>query len=142
MATNAQHQAAWRRRQKEKIEGLQKEVADLRDADADELFCMTNLYPRHTGLPMVIWVGPRYGVPHDVRIKVSMTHGQRMNPGNLAVVALRPQPHVVERELSSADLQLISRWIALNEAAILDHWNELIDGVGLVQRLQPLPPPS
>jgi len=142
MATNAQHQAAWRQRQKEKVAGLQKEVTDLREAGDDELFCMTNLYPVSTGLPMVIWVGPRYGVGHAVRIKVSMAHGQRMDPGNLAVVALHPHPHVVAGELSSADLRLVSRWIALNESAILDHWNELIDGVGLVQRLQPLPAPS
>jgi hypothetical protein len=29
--------------------------------------------------------------------------------------------------------------IARNEAATLDHWNGLIDGAQLVQRLQPLP---
>jgi hypothetical protein len=106
----------------------------------DELFLMTNLYPATTGLPMVIWVGPRYGVPHDVRIKVSQTHGQRMDPGNLAVVALRPQPHVVAGHLSSADLQVVSQWIALNEAAIMDHWNGVTDGAQLGQQLQRLPP--
>ena len=105
----------------------------------DELFLMTNLYPRTTGLPMVIWVGPRYGAPHDVRIKVSQAHGQRMDPGNLAVVALRPQPHVVAGRLSAADLRAVSQWMVLNEAAILDHWNELIDGTELGQRLQRLP---
>jgi uncharacterized protein DUF4160 len=105
----------------------------------DELFLMTNLYPRTTGLPMVIWLGPRYGASQDVRIKVSQTHGQRMDPGNLAVVALRPQPHVVAGHLSPADLRAVSQWIALNEAAIMDHWNELIDGTELGQRPQPLP---
>jgi hypothetical protein len=108
---------------------------------ADELFLMTNLYPVTTGLPMVIWVGPSYGVAHDVRIKVSQTHSPRMDPCNLAVVAVRPAPHVVAGQLSTADLRAVAQWIALNEAAILDHWNGRTDGVQLGQRLRPLSPP-
>ena len=115
---------------------------------ADELYLMTNLYPRSTGLPMVVWVGPRYGAAHDVRVKacpwrkqgVSMTHGQRMDPGNLAVVALRPQPHLIAGRLSAADLRAVAAWVALNQRAILDHWNELIDGTELGRLLQKLPP--
>lgn len=107
----------------------------------DELFLMTNLYPATTGLPMVIWVGPRYGTQHDVRIKVMMAHGTRMDPGNLAVVAVRPRPHVIAGQLSRADLQAVSRWIAMNEAAILDHWNGLTDGVQMGRQLRPLSPP-
>ncbi len=37
---------------------------------------MANLYPRTTGLPMTVWVGPRGNARHDVRIKVNMTHGE------------------------------------------------------------------
>ena len=108
---------------------------------ADELFLMTNLYPASTGLPMVVWVGPGYGVPHDIRIKVSQVHGQRMDPRNLAVVALRPAPHVVAGHLPTADLRVVSQWIALNESAIVDHWNGLTDGVQLGRQLRPLSPP-
>jgi hypothetical protein len=92
-----------------------------------------------TGLPMVIWVGPSYGAQHDVRIKVMMAHGTRMDPGNLAVVAVRPTPRVVAGQLSADDLRAISQWLALNEAAILDHWNGLTDGVQLGQQLRRLP---
>jgi hypothetical protein len=111
----------------------------MRETETD-LDLMTNLYPRTTGLPMVIWVGPSYGAGHDVRIKVMRTHGTQMDPSNLAVVALRPQTHVVAGRLSAADLALVSRWLALNRQAVLDHWNALIDGVELAQRLQKLPP--
>jgi hypothetical protein len=52
---------------------------------------MTNLFPATTGLPVVVWVGPSYGAPHDVRVKVMQAHGTRMDPGNLAVVALWPR---------------------------------------------------
>jgi hypothetical protein len=109
---------------------------------ADELSLMTNLYPASTGLPMVIWVGPSYGVQHDVRIKVMQAHGIRMDPHNLAVVAVRPTPHVVAGQLSTADLRAVSRWFALNETAILDHWNGLTDGVQMGRQLRPLSPDS
>jgi hypothetical protein len=105
-----------------------------------DLDLMTNLYPRTTGLPMVIWVGPSYGVGYSVRIKVMQRHGQQMDPGDLAVVALYPEPHVVAGGLSGGDLTLVRRWLALNQQAVLDHWNALIDGVELGQRLQKLPP--
>jgi hypothetical protein len=108
----------------------------------DDLELMTNLYPRTTGLPMVIWVEPSYGTPHDVRIKVMQRHGQQMDSGDLAIVGLRPQPHVVAGRLSSADLRLIGEWLALNETAVLEHWNAAIDGVELAQRLRKLPNPA
>jgi hypothetical protein len=40
---------------------------------------------------------------------------------------------VVAGNLSAADLRAIEQWAALNEAAILDHWNGLTDGVQLGQ---------
>jgi hypothetical protein len=105
-----------------------------------DLDLMTNLYPRSTGLPMVIWVGPGYGAGHSARIKVMQRHGQQMNPGDLAVVALQPQPHVVAGALSATDLRVVGQWLALNHDAVLDHWNALIDGIELGQRLRKLPP--
>jgi hypothetical protein len=59
-------------------------------AENDELFEIANLYPRTTGLPMTVWVGPRGNARHDVRVKVNMTHGNQMNVDNTAVVAVRP----------------------------------------------------
>jgi hypothetical protein len=105
----------------------------------DNLFLITNLYPATTGLPMVIWVGPSYGAQHDVRITVMAAHGARMDPGNLAVVAVRPTPRVITGQLSVADVRAVSQWIALNETAIIDHWNGLTDGVQLGQQLRRLP---
>jgi hypothetical protein len=89
---------------------------------------------------MVVWVGPSYGAPpHDARIKVMQVHGTRMDPGKLAVVALRPAPHIVAGHLSAGDLQAVGRWISLNETAILDHWDGLTDGAELAQQLRKLP---
>ena len=99
---------------------------------------MTNLYPRSTGLPMVVWVWPRYGAAHDVRVRacpwrkqgVSMTHGERIDPAtwpwSRCGRSRTWSPAGVGRRPAG-----LADWIALNQRAILDHWNELIDGTEL-----------
>jgi hypothetical protein len=68
-------------------------------------------------------------------------HGTRMDPGDLAVVGVRPQPHLVAGRLSTADLRAVSQWIELNEPAIIEHWNGLTSGPQLGRQLRPLAPP-
>jgi hypothetical protein len=109
--------------------------------NADQLFEMANLYPRTTGLPMTVWVGPRGNARHDVRVKVNMTHGNQMNIDNTAVVAVRPLPHVVAGRLSPEDERSVSEWIKLNETAIIGYWDGDIDTSELVQTLKPLTAP-
>jgi len=88
----------------------------------DDFFEMANLFPADTGLPMVVWASERGHARHEVRIKVNQSHGTRMLPGNLAVVAVRPAPRLVAGNLSPADLNAVSDWIRLNEATLLDYW--------------------
>src|SRR5438067_1777754 len=97
------------------------------DQTTDELFEMANLYPRTTGLPMTVWLGPRGNARHDVRIKVNTTHGNQMTVDNTAVVGIRPAPHVVAGRLSTADEQAVFAWIALNSPAIIAYWDGTID---------------
>jgi hypothetical protein len=112
----------------------------MREAEAEDLYEMANLYPKHTGLPMVIWVSERGNARHDLRVKVSTRHGNRMNINDTAVVGVRPQS-VLAGVLTPADRQAVFRWITLNEAVLIDYWNGAIDTVDLVQRLQLLPNP-
>jgi hypothetical protein len=111
----------------------------MKSEAATDFFEMANLYPADTGLPMVVWVSERGHARHDVRIKVCESHGTRMLPGNLATVAVRPHPRLVAGHLSASDLDLVSRWIARNEAALVDYWNYRISTVEFVHRLQRLP---
>ena len=104
----------------------------------DELFEMANLYPRTTGLPMTVWVGPRGHARHDVRVKVNLTHGNQMTIENTAVVAVRPVPHMIAGRLSPDDEQAVFQWIALNTDAIVAYWNGAIDTVQLAQALKAL----
>jgi hypothetical protein len=103
---------------------------DPNPTESDELYEMANLYPRTTGLPMTVWVGPRGKARHDAQVKVNMTHGNQMNIDNAAVVGVRPSPHVIAGQLSMEDQRAVSDWIALNSDAIVPigmatstHWN-------------------
>ena len=114
------------------------EKADARTSD--ELYEMANLYPRTTGLPMTVWVGPRGHARHDVRIKVNLTHGNQMNIDNTAVVGVRPAPHLFAGRLSSDDERLVFEWIRLNVGTIIAYWDGNLDTAELIQNLKPLPP--
>ena len=105
----------------------------------EDFFEMANLFPADTGLPMVVWVSERGHARHDVRVKVNQSHGTRMLPRNLAVVAVRPAPRLIAGSLLPADLSAVSDWIRLNEAALVDYWEYRISTPQLIQQLRRLP---
>ena len=109
-------------------------------ADSDDIFFMTNLSPRMTGLPMAVWASPRGNARHDVRIKVNTTHGNRMTIEDTAVVAVRPAPRVVAGRLTPEDRRLVADWVRLNFEAIIGYWDGNLDTAELIQNLKPLPP--
>jgi hypothetical protein len=111
------------------------EAKNLGDA-----YAMTKLRPEDTGLPMAVWVTENEGFRHDVRVKVSRIHGGRGAWSGAASVAVRPQPHLVVGNLSTADLQLVNQWIELNRATIIDYWNGALRVGEMLARLQKLPP--
>src|SRR5947207_5503658 len=103
-------------------------ISEKADARAsDELYEMANLYPRTTGLPMTVWVGPRGNARHDVRIKVNLTHGNHMSIDNAAIVAVRPRPHLIGGDLSTDDQRAVFNWVALNAPTIISYWDGSID---------------
>ena len=104
----------------------------------DDLFEMANLYPKNTGLPMTIWISQKGGANHDVRVKVSPSHGAKMDIHNAAVVSVRPRVEVLHGNLQAKDLEAVRRWVVLNAQAIIDYWNGEIDTLDLGQRLQRL----
>ncbi len=101
----------------------------------DDLFEMANLYPRTTGLPMTVWVSPRGGARHDVRVKVSVQGGDRMVPEGAAVVGIRPEPRLIEGDLGRAEFEAVASWVALNRDALLAFWDGEIDTIELGQKL-------
>ena len=91
-------------------------------AESEGLFEMANLSPKRTGLPFVVWISPKAGVPYDVRVKVSK--GPKVNPAELISVAIRPDVHVVAGgDLSAHDLALLKKWIGVNHDVIVKYWD-------------------
>lgn len=96
---------------------MESSLEAARQSDSDRLFEIANLFPKHTGLPFVVWISTGQGVQHDVRVKVS--YGPNAIPSQMISVALRPDVRVVEGNMPPENLALLRQWIALNEAVIL-----------------------
>ena len=90
-------------------------------AAAEGLYEMADLFPKHTGLPFVVWISYRYGVRHDFRVKVSP--GPKALASEMTAVAMRPQVQVVEGKMKASDLTLLTNWIDLNHDVILKYWD-------------------
>src|SRR5438045_9580980 len=110
----------------------------MSEADEEQLdfFLMANLRPATTGLPMVVWVSERGLARHDVRVKVSTVHGPRLQYANMATVAVRPAARLVGGHLSAADLQAVSEWSRVNEAARVGCWGSQVDTAELCHGLR------
>jgi hypothetical protein len=108
----------------------------IQQSDSDALFEMANLFPKHTGLPFVVWISTGQGVPHDVRVKVSS--GPRAIPSQMISVGLRPNIHVVDGHMSSEHLTLLRRWIELNEQVIMQYWEGQVDTIDAINALRPI----
>jgi len=102
----------------------------------DDLYEMTNIYPRTSGLPMTVWISPRGRARHDVRVKVCRVPGNRMVPDDTAVVSVRPEPALLEGELDRESLRAVRAWIELNSAVLIEFWDGEVDGIELAQRLK------
>jgi hypothetical protein len=118
--------------------GSQRIVMARRAIEPDDTFEMANLYPRDTGLPMTLWVSPRGRARHDARVKVCMTHGDRMDASNTAVVAIRPAPRLLTGALPPRDFALVAKWIDGNKAALIGYWDGTLSTVEFVKRMHPL----
>jgi ubiquinone biosynthesis protein UbiJ len=114
--------------------GLISEISEQRQYDSEALYEMANLFPKHTGLPFVVWMSNKGGAQHDVRVKVS--HGPKVLPSEMVSVAIRPHVHVVEGKMSASDLAMLAKWIELNQDVLLKYWEGEIDTKDLVDAIQ------
>lgn len=106
--------------------------------EEEDFFLMANLRPKHTGLPMTVWVSHKGHARHDARVKVSRTPGDKIDIEDMAVVGVRPTPTLIEGQLDSASLKQVQQWIALNEAVLIGFWDGELDTVEMLEGLQRL----
>ena len=103
---------------KEATKTFSEFVAEPED---EALFEMANLSPKRTGLPFVVWISPKAGAPHDVRVRVSRS--PQAHASELISVAIRPDVHVVGGSLSARDVALLREWVELNHDVIIKYWD-------------------
>jgi hypothetical protein len=96
-------------------------------------FEMANLFPKHTGLPFVVWISVKGGARHDVRVKVSANANTM--PGEMTTVALRPEVHVIEGEMDPQALKLLTKWIEANRKTLITYWQGEIDTLDAIKAL-------
>ena len=94
-------------------------------SEGEALFEMANLSPKSTGLPFVVWISPKAGAPHDVRVKVS--HGPKVHSSELVSVAIGPDIRVVGGSMTAHDLALLKKWVELNHDVIVKYWDGEIE---------------
>jgi hypothetical protein len=96
------------------------------EEESEGLFETAHVSPKRTGLPFVVWISPKAGAPHDVRVKISK--GPKVHPADLISVAIRPEVHVIgDRDISAHDLALLEKWIEANYDVILKYWDGEIE---------------
>jgi uncharacterized protein DUF4160 len=103
---------------------------------SEDFFLMANLFPKHTGLPFVVWISSRGGARHDVRIKVSPN--AKAMPEEMASVAIRPDIHLVEGSIDPKEFDILRAWIDQNRQTLIDYWDSEIDTEDAIARLKPV----
>jgi hypothetical protein len=101
-------------------EGLKTFREFVSEPEGEAFFEMANLSPKRTGLPFVVWISPKAGASHDVRVEVSK--GPKVHPSDLTSIAIRPDVRV-GGQMSAHDLELLQKWIALNRDVIIRYWD-------------------
>jgi hypothetical protein len=103
----------------------------------DDFFLMSNLPPRFTGLPFMVWISPRGYARHDVRVKVSRSH--KVKKGEFVTVSVHPQVVVLRGELRRGELELLRKWIELNREVLVRFWDgDIPDTLEVLEQLRPL----
>lgn len=105
-------------------------------SNEDLMFLMTNLRPKRTGLPMIIWISEDDETGQVCNIKVQMVHGNKSDAFNWVLVTVSNEPKIIgEITLSDKDFAAVKKYILLNQEAIMKYWNhetctsELLDAL-------------
>jgi len=104
----------------------------------EDLFLMTPLIPKETGLLMKVWICVRPSKEAIPSIKVNTRKGDRVKPYEWVSVSVEEEPKILEKNLSldAKDFEIVKRFIKANLKPILDHWNCLSDSGDLLATLK------
>ena len=73
----------------------------------------------------MVWISPKAGAPHDVRVEVSK--GPRVHSADMISVAIRPDVRVVGGgTMNAQELALLRKWVELNRDVLVRFWDALV----------------
>jgi len=102
----------------------------------DSLFEMSNISPRDTNLPVVVWVFEKGKSKHGPRVKV-MTHPGKMNLAETVSISVSDNPEVVAGEKLDPEIfNLVKKWVILNKKVLLDYWNNKLYTIDMLKGLK------
>lgn len=102
--------------------------------EKDEFQEMSNIFPRTSGLPFIVWLSHKSGREgHWARVKVVIDN-------NNYSVTISDNPEWINKpkNVSEKKLNEVIEWIKLNKQTLLDHWNQKIDSAELGLNLKKL----
>ena len=90
-----------------------------------ETFAMSNVPPKVTGLPMVVYISIR-NAKHGCRLKVSQMYGTKMRFGQWFSMTVEDEPRIIgdTGDIEVKDIQQVREFIRLNRRVILDFWDQ------------------
>lgn len=93
-----------------------------------EAFTMSNVPPKVTGLPMVVYVSLK-NTRHGPRLKVSKRYGKSVSFEYLFTITIEDQPRAIGKtgSINRDDVELAKRWITLNEDVLVCYWEQVED---------------
>jgi len=100
----------------------------------DALYWFTNLAPKRTGLPFVIWVSPRMAARHGIRVKVSP--GPVASIPQMTTVAIEPRVRLVRGRINPRDIELLGEFVELNRDVLVKHRNHEIDSGDVIHSVR------
>jgi hypothetical protein len=107
-------------------------------------YLSTDLSPDSTGLPFVVFVYPKWGSDRQARIKISRSR-RIWRQNQFLSVAIGPPVRAIRNgcgpRLTHDELDLLFRWIELNRAVLLRHWNGETDSGDIIEAVKPIPTP-
>jgi hypothetical protein len=108
-----------------------------RIAAEEDFSLLSNLSPRRTGLPFVVWISAQGGAEQDLCVKIS--RHAKVKSGELITVALHPEIRALgSAPFTAEELTLLTEWVGKNGAILLAYWNQEIDSADAISALQPV----
>jgi hypothetical protein len=101
------------------------------------MFEISNLRPKTTDLPFVVWVSRKAGARGNTRVKVA--HSAKVIPSHMGVYAVRPFTHIEGPGLSSGDEKLLKACLTKDADALIHFSEGNIEYTGdLIEQIRPL----